>query len=605
MGEKKRKRVVASGLAEKVAAARASHAAGDLHVAQETYRRVLQADLTRSDAWLGLGVLARDTGHRDTALQFFAKAVECAPDDGDARVAYAAALQDRDDIDNACIQWSAACALRPQDAVMWESLGIAEQAAGNIDAALQAYRRANALAPSSARQAKLATAISPIPASRAAIAAERERMQRVLDEMLAGDIGNESDPLHARLWTNFYLAYHGENDRDLQIRTAALYRRICPSLDYVAPHCAQPSAPRVAKIRVGLISQFFRRHSIGRTSSGFFAQLSRDHFEVIAIFVDAPVADEVSQAILRDADRAVVVPKDLHRARTQISALQLDVLFYQDIGMEPFTYFLSFARLAPVQCVSFGHPDTSGVPNVDYFVSNDLYEPEGAPQHYSETLHLLHDLGSLAYYERPLLREPRKSRAAFGLPNDRPLYLCPQNLFKVHPDMDDLLAAILRRDPRGVVALVGGRVRNWSQRLRERWISTMPDVQQRIVFLPRMDPDSYLHLIACAEVMLDTVHFNGMNTSLEAFAVGTPVVTLPTAFQRGRHTQAMYRKMGLGELVARDAAGYVDLATRLANDRDFRTHTSSRILERNAALFCDRRVVDEFERFFIQACQRP
>src|SRR6185312_8455044 len=362
--------------------------------------------------------------------------------------------------------------------------------------------------------------------------------------------------------------------------------------------------PRRPKIRVGLISQFFRRHSIGRTSGGFFAQLSRERFEVIAIFVDAPVGDEVSQAIQRDADRTLVVPKDLERARAQIAALQLDILFYQDIGMEPFTYFLSFARLAPVQCVSFGHPDTSGVPNVDYFVSNDLYEPDGAQAHYSETLHLLHGLGSLAYYERPLLREPRKSRAAFGLPADRPLYLCPQNLFKVHPDMDDLIAAILRRDPRGVVALVGGRVRSWSLRLRERWQASMPDVQQRIGFVPRTDPDSYLHLIACADVMLDTVHFNGMNTSLEAFAVGTPVVTLPTAFQRGRHTQAMYRRMGLDELVARDAAGYVDLALRLANDTSFRARISTSILERNAVLFRDRRVVEEFERFFVEACRR-
>src|SRR6185312_10657222 len=356
--------------------------------------------------------------------------------------------------------------------------------------------------------------------------------------------------------------------------------------------------PRRPKIRVGLISQFFRRHSIGRTSGGFFAQLSRERFEVIAIFVDAPVGDEVSQAIQRDADRTLVVPKDLERARAQIAALQLDILFYQDIGMEPFTYFLSFARLAPVQCVSFGHPDTSGVPNVDYFVSNDLYEPDGAQAHYSETLHLLHGLGSLAYYERPLLREPRKSRAAFGLPADRPLYLCPQNLFKVHPDMDDLIAAILRRDPNGVVAFVEGRVGGWSRLLRARWQRTLGRLQDRIVFVPRMREDDYLNLIALADVMLDTVHFNGMNTSLEAFAVGTPVVTLPAAFQRGRHTQAMYRRMGLEDLVAGDAQVYVELAVKLANDGDYRRSISARIRQASHVLFADVQVVREFERFF-------
>jgi hypothetical protein len=48
------------------------------------------------------------------------------------------------------------------------------------------------------------------------------------------------------------------------------------------------------------------------------------------------------------------------------------ILFFQDIGMEHMSYFPAFARLAHVQCVSFGHPDTTGIPNVDYFVSNDL-----------------------------------------------------------------------------------------------------------------------------------------------------------------------------------------------------------------------------------------
>jgi tetratricopeptide (TPR) repeat protein len=62
----------------------------------------------------------------------------------------------------------------------------------------------------------------------------------------------------------------------------------------------------------------------------------------------------------------------LERAHTQLGALELDVLFYQDIGMESVSYFLSFARLASVQCVSFGHPNTTGVPNMDYFISNDL-----------------------------------------------------------------------------------------------------------------------------------------------------------------------------------------------------------------------------------------
>ena len=597
MGEKKRRLAVVQSLGEKLSAAQRLHESGKLRQAQDAYREILRADAAQADAWFGLGLLARGANAHATAVQFLAKAVAHAPQNVDARMHYAGALQDVDELDAAIAQWRAVCSAQPRNATAWEMLGICEQVSGNIDAAVAAYQYAIDIEPRPSRCVKLATAISPIPPSPQAIAAERVRMHAVLDALLAQDSGAvEPDPFAARLWTNFYLAYHGENDRELQIKTAQIYRRLCPSLNYIAEHCQRASA-RQGRIRVGLISQFFRKHSIGRTSRGLFAKLSRERFEVTALFVAPVVDDEVSQAIRRDAEHTLVVPKDLFRAQELIAQQRFDVLFYQDIGMEPFTYFLSYARLAPVQCVSFGHPDTTGVDTVDYFISNDLYEPPDAPAHYSERLFLLHNLGSLAYYYRPALTQA-KSRAAFGLSDDRPLYLCPQNLFKVHPDMDDLIAAILRRDQNGVVAFVEGRVRGWSRLLRARWQRKLGRLQDRIVFVPRMREDDYLNLIALADVMLDTAHFNGMNTSLEAFAVGTPVVTLPSGFQRGRHTQAMYRRMGLVDLVAHDPQAYVDMAVKLANEAGYRRAVSARIQQASQVLFEDLQVVREFERFF-------
>lgn len=44
-----------------------------------------------------------------------------------------------------------------------------------------------------------------------------------------------------------------------------------------------------------------------------------------------------------------VPPRDLHSARTVVAQEELDVLVYPDLGMDSLTYFMSFARLAPVQ----------------------------------------------------------------------------------------------------------------------------------------------------------------------------------------------------------------------------------------------------------------
>jgi predicted O-linked N-acetylglucosamine transferase (SPINDLY family) len=353
--------------------------AGRFGEARPVVEEALRIEPGRAEAWLAMGLLAMRAGAHRPAAEILAKALALAPEDIEARTQYARALQLSGRMEAAGDQWRALCERRGDDAYCWESLGIAEQAIGETEAADTAYRRALALRPSLGLRAKLATLISPIIASQETMLMERQRMSERLDALLAEPLGEPvlDDPMRAALWTNFYLAYHGLGDRELQEKTAAMYRRVIPSLDHVAEHCRQPRGTG-DRIRVGLISQFFSNHSIGRTSRGFFAQLDRDRFEVHAIFIAPTVDDDYARFIRQHAEHSLVVPQDLATARQLIEALRLDVLFYQDIGMEPFSYFLAYSRLARVQCLSFGHPDTTGIPAMDYFVSNYLFELPGA-----------------------------------------------------------------------------------------------------------------------------------------------------------------------------------------------------------------------------------
>src|SRR5205085_8312978 len=407
-----------------------------------------------------------------------------------------------------------------------------------------------------------------------------------------------TDPPAEAGCSTFLLAYHGEPNRALHTKLARLHERACPALAWAAPHCR---APRRAggRIRVGFISRFLYAHSIGKTTRGLVEQLSRDQFEVTTLFVPPLRDDEMSRRIRAASDQSLAVPGDLDAARRAIGELELDVLFYQDIGMEPVTYFLAYSRLARVQCTSFGHPDTTGIAAMDYFVSSDLFEPANAAEHYSERLFPLRNVGTLAYYYRP--QASVGERQDFGLPAHGYLYLCPQTLFKFHPDFDTLLAGILRADPESRLVLIDDVSKHLRQRLQSRFAASMPDVAQRIVFLPRQSGEAFSRLVAACDVMLDTLHFNGMNTSLEAFAAGTPVVTLATELQRGRHTAGMYRRMQIDDAVALDAEDYVRIAVSLGRERDRRQALSRKILERSEVLFEDAHVVREFERFFREA----
>ncbi|MFN8011590.1 MAG: tetratricopeptide repeat protein [Holophagaceae bacterium] len=479
------------------------------------------------------------------------------------------------------------------------NLGLLLATQGRIPEAHGALLRAFGGGGSVAARLSLAFAIPPILPDLEDIPRERAAQEAYLD-LLADEGLVSTDPLQDFLLPTFFTAYRGLCDRDLHARLAQVLEQAHPALTWMAPHCLEPSDwDGQRRLRVGFLSRHFKNHSIGKTSLGLIRETDPARFERVALSI-LPNDDETSRAIEAAADRFVRLPYNLLDARRLIAEQRLDVLFYQDLGMETLSWLLAFARLAPVQCVSFGHPDTTGIPNVDWWVSSDLFEPEGAQAHYSERLHLLKDAGTLAYYYPP--RDPGPvTRADLGLPEEGRLYVCPQTLFKFHPEFDPVLEGILRGDSGGRLVLLRSDITHWRDALLARFRRRFPDLLDRVVFLGRLDEDAFNGLLRLADVVLDTPHFNGMNSSLQAFAMGAPVVTWPQTFQRGRHTRGMYARMGWMDLVAASAEEYVALTLRLGQDRGFRARAVAEIEARRGRLFEDKGVVRQFEDFFEMA----
>jgi predicted O-linked N-acetylglucosamine transferase (SPINDLY family) len=341
-------------------------------------------------------------------------------------------------------------------------------------------------------------------------------------------------------------------------------------------------------------------HSVGRFYGGIIRQLARPDFHVVLLHgarADEPLPPELQE---RADDVVNLRPQQpLASLQERIAAQQLDVLIYLDIGMHPLSYFLAFARLAPVQCVAGGHPVTTGIPTLDYFLSSQDQEPERAQDHYSEKLMAFAKL--FHFFEQPRLSGPPRGRCDFNLPEDAHLYLCVQHLFKIHPDFDELAAAILRADPDGRLVLIEGHREYWCQLLRARMQRTLGTEMARVQFLPWLPYERYLHLLALADVVLDTPHFNGGVTTLQALGLAVPVVTLPGAFMRGRQTYGDYRRMGALTVVAADFQEYVRLAVRLGTEPAWRAEVRGHIRAHNQALFQNANVVHELEEFLHRA----
>ena len=558
-----------------------------LEEAAECYRRALEHRADFGLARINLGNVLQTLGRIDEAAECYRLAADIDPRNADVQNNLGVIATLRQQWDEAGGHFQTALALNAHHVGALTNYGTILKSQGRIPEARELLERALHLQPSNKLRVLLATLLPPIYDSGEDLRQWRETFTTAVTALV--NDGVTLDPHREALPGNFYLAYQGLNDGELQTQFAKLN----PTLD-----CRALDRPASNKIRIGFLSKFFKAHTIGRFMHGLIAGLNRDEFEVV-VCAFGPAQDMLARKIEADADRYVILPESLPAARERLAQEHLDVLFFADLGMDPVTFSLAFTRFAPVQCVTWGHPVTTGIPTVDYFLSSDLVEPYDADAHYSEQLVRLKSLPTV--YARPALPDPLRPRSTFGLPEDAHLYLCPQSLFKFHPDFDAVLRGILERDPHGRIVLLEGTWPNWTEALQARFARTLGDTAERVLFISQLNHPDYLNVLAISDVMLDPLHFGGGNSTFEGLAVGLPIVTLPGEFLRGRVTLGCYRRMGVTECVAENVDDYIALAVRLATDSAFATHVRERITSTRRVLFNDTSVLRELEEFFKQA----
>ncbi len=540
----------------------AAHQLGRHDEARQAYERAAGAS-NDPRAYLYLARLHLAVGEFRAAEAAAAKALSLAPMPEAARLAAQAMLSGgrRAEaiglLSDAVARWPA---FLPALAAQLGRLLLAE---GRQDEGFDVLGRGLAAAPDNrAIRVTLATALPPIPASAAHIEELRARYLEQVGAATATVVpGGE---VTAGCGT-FLLAYHARDDRRHRAAYAGLMRAANPEIGFVAPRCRAPSRPR-QRPRVGFFSPHFFDHTIADLFGRMATGLDPKRFDGVLFLPPGP-EDRMRARLRAEARRTVEVPLDLKAARERIAQAELDLLIHLDIGMHDYWDLLPHSRLAPRQAFLWGHPETTAMRAMDAAVSVACMEPDDAREHYWEHLFLLPGSGCLfSPVEGIPYDAPPLERGALGLPATGALYLCPQAVFKVHPDFDAALAALLRADPHGHLVLLAVPSRAMASALVARLAAAMPDVAGRIHVLPAVPKADYPRLLATADVLLDAFHYSGGHTTLNALAAGMPTVTLPGAFMRGRHTAGFYALMGSDMLVARDPDDYVRIATAAAND---------------------------------------
>lgn len=499
-----------------------------------------------ADVLNNLGLVQRQEGARHLARQTLERALEMTPGHPDAAYNLGALLADMNDVSAAKASYAAAAAARPGFLKAdWAAALTLPQVYASED------RRRDARADWLDGLERIADTPIPdadLPAALAAI----------------GEI------------TPFALAYQGEDDRDAMSRwgnlVASIAARALP--DVAAP----PNPPQRARKRIGFVSAHFRAHTVERLFGGWLTGLDRDRFEVFLISTSGP-GDARTRELSAAVDGHIVSPMGTAELARAVHALACDVLIYPDIGMDPRTQVLAALALAPRQAMSWGHPVTSGMPTMDVFLSAESMEPDGGNAHYRERLVTLPNLS--VSFARP--GDPGGN----AHPHD---FLCAQSLFKIAPAQDALFAAIAA-EAGATVSFIAHPIPEITRAFRDRIGAAFKnaglDPSDKIRIEPPCGRDDFLRNLKGARVVLDTTDWSGGNTSLEALAMGTPVVTLPGRFMRGRHTFGMLSLMGMSDLIAQGADDYAAIATRLFRDTDWHAAITTDIDAGSGRLFGD------------------
>ncbi len=582
---------------------------GDLTQASGCYRRVIAMAPGFAGAHYNLGNVARAQGDGRQAAACYRRALSIRPDFPEALNNLGLTFKEENNLEEAVNCYRQALAMQPAMAEAHYNMGIARQLAGQFQTAQTHYREALRHDPNYAPAKWLHLLSLPIIYEHSdEIHVHRQRFARNLDLLtretsLAGAEDRKRALAGVASTTHFFLQYQGEDDLELQRTYGAFLHRVM-AVSY--PHWSQPRPMpplRAAeRIRIGYVSSFMRTHTVGQFLLGWLEGHDRDRFEIFCYHIGSRT-DALTERLQALTDVFNQIGDHLEKAAARIAADNLHLLVYTDIGMNALPSQLAALRLAPVQCKGWGHPVTTGLPSIDYYLSSDLMEPEDAQRYYSETLIRLPNL-ALNYTPAPLPAKP-KTRRELGIDADAFVYLNSQSLFKNLPQHDDLYPRIAAKVPNARFVFIAhaqpGVTRQFAARLARAFTAHNLRFEDFCAFQPQLSFPDFLSLNLASDALLDTLEWSGGKTTLEAIGCGLPVVTCPGRFMRGRHAYAMLRMMGVTRTVASDKEEYIRIAAKLAREPRFLADMRAQVADRRSLLYRDARFTAALEGFYTAA----
>src|SRR4051812_31677099 len=364
--------------------------------ALESFDRAIALRPTYAQAHANRGIVLDALGRIAETLESYARAFELHEDMPEALLNHSGALHAANRHDDALQSLDRLLTADPNNSEGHYMRARVMVELNRPDDAVASCEKAVALNSAFAR-ARWTTPLFTLPilyAEKGQIAVRRADYERRLRALCADHEAGRipGDMSKGMGWAQpFYLAYQGHCDRDLQTMFGGLATRVMAAR-YGKAELAPPPAPG-EPVRVGIVSGYFFQHSTWKIGAkAWVTQLDPERFQVFGYNIGF-TKDGETELARKHCHRFVDGPQSLEQWRDIIAADRPHILLYPEIGMFHQVAEIAALRLAPVQCTAIGHPQTSGYPTIDYFLSGELIEPPEGDAHYSEKLVRLPNIG--------------------------------------------------------------------------------------------------------------------------------------------------------------------------------------------------------------------
>ena len=409
------------------------------------------------------------------------------------------------------------------------------------------------------------------------------------------------------------LYFNTANLKNIYIKRAEIMEFALTHLGYSLDY-QFPQRPNRQKIRLGILSNHFLPQTETYSTLPVFEYLDSTQFEVILYTLQSN-NHPLEKYCQSRAERFVKLPKNISEQVQLIRNDDLDILLIGTnvTAVNHGITLLGLHRLARIQITSTSSCVTTGMRNMDYYISGTLTEIKQNPQaQYREKLILLEGTAHcFSYYATP--PEPPQvtpTRSGLGISEQAVVFISGANFYKIIPELRETWAKLLAKVPNSVLVLYPFNP-NWASQYRALpWINKFKEVltkygvdPSRLIMIKpqgsRSDIKEYLKL---ADIYLDSYPFSGVNSLVDPLEVGlVPVVRdgdiipnfSPTTSQAGEvfvvrdigsfrslMAASLLRSLSINDLIANGEESYINLATTLANNPQLRQQKRQEIQQK-------------------------